>query len=94
MDSFSIVDSWEYPNADGIGCNVKNSMDASNFLSFLQTLRTDTKGSSLVLSAATSIKPWNGQDGQPLSDVSQFASVLDFICKCVKQLRSGTVLKR
>ncbi|OCB89110.1 glycoside hydrolase [Sanghuangporus baumii] len=70
---------WEYPNADGIGCNTRSSTDASNFLSFLQALRAEPSGSNLTLSAATSIKPFNGQDGSPLTDVSQFASALDFI---------------
>ncbi|KAI5121787.1 hypothetical protein M0805_009779 [Coniferiporia weirii] len=70
---------WEYPNGVGIGCNTQNSMDASNFLSFLQALRAEPAGANLTLSAATSIKPWNGQDGTPLTDVSQFSKVLDFI---------------
>ncbi|KAL5476829.1 hypothetical protein ACEPAI_3015 [Sanghuangporus weigelae] len=70
---------WEYPNADGIGCNTRSSTDASNFLSFLQALRAEPAGSNLTLSAATSIRPFNGQDGTPLTDVSQFASPLDFI---------------
>ena len=71
--------SWEYPNADGIGCNVKSESDASNFLTFLQALRAEPAGSNITLSAATSIKPFNGPDGTPLSDVSQFSQVLDFI---------------
>ena len=65
-------------------------MDASNFLSFLQILRADPKGADLVLSAATSIKPWNGQDGNPLSDVSQFASVLDHIGVYASFIRSSS----
>ncbi|THG97747.1 hypothetical protein EW145_g7554 [Phellinidium pouzarii] len=70
---------WEYPNGVGIGCNTMNAMDASNFLSFLQALRAEPAGANLTLSAATSIKPWNGQDGTPLTDVSQFSKVLSFI---------------
>ncbi|KAL5514322.1 hypothetical protein ACEPAG_2410 [Sanghuangporus baumii] len=70
---------WEYPNADGIGCNARSPTDASNFLSFLQALRAEPAGSNLTLSAATSIRPFNGQDGTPLTDVSQFAGALNFI---------------
>ncbi|EJD05434.1 glycoside hydrolase [Fomitiporia mediterranea MF3/22] len=70
---------WEYPDGEGIGCNAKSGMDASNFLAFLQALRAEPAGANLILSSATSIKPYNGQDGTPLSDVSQFSKVLDYI---------------
>ncbi|KAH8115964.1 glycoside hydrolase [Phellopilus nigrolimitatus] len=77
LDGFDF--DWEYPNADGIGCNTKSGTDTSNFLSFLQALRAEPAGANLTLSAATSIKPFNGQDGNPMTDVSQFSQVLDFI---------------
>jgi len=70
---------WEYPNFQGIGCNTINSNDTDNFLSFLQELRQDSTGSKLVLSAATSVLPWNGTNGLPSTDVSGFSSVLSWI---------------
>ena len=51
--------------------------DSANFLSFLQETRQVT--SNLTLSAATSITPWIDATGTPLTDVSAYASVLDWI---------------
>ncbi|KAJ3736222.1 glycoside hydrolase family 18 protein [Lentinula guzmanii] len=70
---------WEYPNKQGIGCNVINANDASNFLAFLQELRQDPVGAKLSLSAATGIATFSGPSGDPLTDVSGFAEVFDFI---------------
>ncbi|KAL6301260.1 chitinase [Sparassis latifolia] len=70
---------WEYPNADGIGCNAQSPDDATNFLSFLQALRADPVGSNLTLTASTSLTPWKGPNGTALTDVSGFADVLDWI---------------
>ncbi|KAF5374569.1 hypothetical protein D9757_010183 [Collybiopsis confluens] len=70
---------WEYPNRQGIGCNTINNNDVANFLSFLQELRQDPTGSKLVLSAATSLSPWNDTSGNPSKDLSGFNQVLDFI---------------
>lgn len=69
--------SWEYPNKQGIGCNVISPNDSANFLLFLQKLRS--MGQSLVLSAAVSLKPFIDTNGSPMSDVSEFAKVLDYI---------------
>jgi len=70
---------WEYPNNQGIGCNTINKHDTANFLSFIQELRKDPLGSTLILSAATAISPFIGPDGNPLSDVSAFSKVLDYV---------------
>ncbi|KAH8107690.1 chitinase [Cristinia sonorae] len=70
---------WEYPGNQGIGCNVISPDDTTNFLSFLQELRKDPVGKKLLLTAATSITPWKGADGNPVSDVSGFANVLDYV---------------
>jgi len=53
--------SWEFPNRQGIGCNQisPNSEDVPNFLTYLQQLRQDPRGSSLILSAAVPIQPYN-----------------------------------
>lgn len=69
--------SWEYPNKQGAGCNVINSADTANFLSFLQELRG--KAPNITLSAAASIVPFNGPDATPSNDVSEFAKVLDYV---------------
>ncbi|KAJ3893612.1 glycoside hydrolase family 18 protein [Lentinula edodes] len=70
---------WEYPGKQGIGCNTVSSSDSENFLSFLQELRQDPQGAQLILAAAVSITPWIGSSGEPMSDVSVFAEVLDHI---------------
>ncbi|KAI0646605.1 glycoside hydrolase [Trametes meyenii] len=70
---------WEYPNKQGMGCNVIADDDTQNFLSFLQALRADPAGKNLTLSAAAGITPFNGPDGTPSSDVSAFAAVLDYL---------------
>ncbi|KAI0701967.1 glycoside hydrolase [Cytidiella melzeri] len=68
---------WEYPNKQGAGCNVINAQDTPNFLSFLQELRSAEP--NLILSAATSILPFNDASGNPSTDVSAFAKVLDYV---------------
>ncbi|KAL7283986.1 hypothetical protein ACG7TL_001259 [Trametes sanguinea] len=70
---------WEYPNKQGIGCNLISADDSQNFLSFLQALRADPAGQNLTLSAAAGITPFAGPDGTPMSDVSDFAKVLDYV---------------
>ncbi|KAJ8522163.1 hypothetical protein ONZ45_g1244 [Pleurotus djamor] len=63
---------WEYPAGEGIGCNTVSSYDPSNFLKFLQELRKDPFGKSLILTAAVAISPFT-------EDVSGFSNVLDYI---------------
>ncbi|KAF9444016.1 glycoside hydrolase family 18 protein [Macrolepiota fuliginosa MF-IS2] len=70
---------WEYPNKQGIGCNIISPSDSANFLAFLQQLRQDSTGSKLYLSAAVSIAPFMGPDGTPMSDVSEFSKYLNHI---------------
>lgn len=43
----------------------------------MQEMRT--VASNLTLSAATSITPWVDENGTPLTDVSAYAAVLDWI---------------
>lgn len=74
-----IISSWEYPGTQGIGCNAINPDDTTNFLAFLEQLRADSVGKNLILTAATSIFPWVGPNGDRLSDVSGFAKQLDWI---------------
>jgi chitinase len=53
--------------------------DSANFLAFLQTLRNQDGAEDLIITAAVSIKPFIGSDGNPVKDVSEFAKVLDYI---------------
>ncbi|KAH9926799.1 glycoside hydrolase superfamily [Fomitopsis serialis] len=68
---------WEYPSQAGVGCNEQSPNDASNYLLFLQELRSRLP--SKTLSAAVGLKPFLGSSGSPMSDVSGFYSVLDYI---------------
>ncbi|KAK4700037.1 chitinase, partial [Phenoliferia sp. Uapishka_3] len=69
---------WEYPNHQGIGCNIISPMDSSNLLAFLHVLRT-TVGASKLITAAVSPKGYCGSDGNALDDLSPFAKYLDYI---------------
>ena len=71
--------SWEYPSKQGIGCNTISTNDSANFLTFLQTLRSQEGAQNLIISAAVSITPFAGPSGTPMTDVSAFAKVLDYI---------------
>jgi chitinase len=55
--------------------------DSANYLSFLQTLRS-MSGPNLTISAAVSVNPFVGPDGNSLTDVSAFGQVLDYIGSC------------
>lgn len=70
---------WEYPGKEGMGCNTKSTSDSANLLLFLEQLRKDPVGAKLRLTAAVGLAPYLGSDGNPMKDVSGFASVLDHI---------------
>jgi len=74
-----LFDSWEYPGKQSIGSNIVNSQDTKNFLLFLEQLRKDPQGSRLLLTAAVGSTPFVGPDGKPLTDVSRFSQVFDFV---------------
>jgi len=73
--------SWEAPGKQGIGCNIVSPNDATNYLLFLQTLRSMSKP-NLIISAAVPVNPFMGPDGKPLKDVTGFGKVLDNIGSC------------
>ncbi|KAF5963921.1 hypothetical protein FCOIX_13637, partial [Fusarium coicis] len=70
---------WEYPNRQGLGCNVINKDDTANLLEFFKEIRKDPKGKNYYITAAGSVFPWNGKDGTASKDVSGFADVLNYI---------------
>lgn len=70
---------WEYPNSQGIGCNAISLSDTANFLAFVQLLRADPAGKTLILSAATATVPFMDANGKPSTSVAGFSKALDFI---------------
>lgn len=68
---------WEYPGLPGAG-NPHTGSDSANYLKFLKLLKPQLP-SDVTLSAATSVYPFAGPDGKPLSDVSGFGEVFDHI---------------
>lgn len=69
---------WEYPGAPGASGNGVSPDDSDNFLVFLKELRAAIPKGSLI-TAATQVWPFYGNDGQPMSDVSEFAEIFDWI---------------
>ncbi|KAI0342497.1 glycoside hydrolase [Trametopsis cervina] len=70
---------WEYPNKQGMGCNIMSPEDTPNFLAFLKELRATPGGQNMTISAASSIVPFASQDGTPSTDVAEFANILDYV---------------
>ncbi|KAL1702144.1 glycoside hydrolase superfamily [Schizophyllum commune] len=68
---------WEYPNSEGAG-NPHNAADAANLLTLLKDIRKKI-GDDKTISAAVAHQPWIGDNGSPLSDVSAYASVMDWV---------------
>lgn len=69
---------WEYPGAMGAAGNAVSGDDTDNFLVFCRELRAAVPEGSLI-TAATQVWPFYGNNGQPLSDVSGFAEIFDWI---------------
>ncbi|GAA6041633.1 hypothetical protein JCM8097_007781 [Rhodosporidiobolus ruineniae] len=69
---------WEYPVVQGEGSNIISPQDSANFLLFLQTLRS-VAGENARLSMAANVAGLYGADGTPLTDMSGFAAVLDYV---------------
>ncbi|RPD56910.1 glycoside hydrolase [Lentinus tigrinus ALCF2SS1-7] len=69
---------WEYPNYNKTPTYLYAKYDdTSNFLSFLKTLKS--KASNLTLSAAAPGEPWLDMNQKPWTNMSEFASVLDYV---------------
>lgn len=69
---------WEYPGAPGAGGNSISTSDSANLLVFLKELRNALPEGKLI-TAATQVWPFYGPDGNPLSDVSEYAKLIDWI---------------
>ncbi|WWC72077.1 uncharacterized protein I206_106037 [Kwoniella pini CBS 10737] len=69
---------WEYPGTTGADGNAISSDDSANFLLFLQELRAALP-SGAIITTATQVWPFADSNGNPMSDVSEFAKVIDWI---------------
>ncbi len=69
---------WEYPGIQGASSNAVSGSDSANFLSFLTELRAALPTGALI-STATQVWPFADANGNPMSDVSGFAKVIDWI---------------
>jgi chitinase len=69
---------WEYPGVQGAGNNAVSGSDSANFLLFLQELRAALPNGALI-SLATQVWPFADSNGRPMTDVSGFAAVIDWI---------------
>lgn len=69
---------WEYPGTAGADGNAVSSDDSANFLIFLQDLRAALP-SEAIITSATQVWPFADSNGNPMTDVSEFAKVLDWI---------------
>jgi hypothetical protein len=73
------TNSWEFPGMQGAGSNQVSPDDSTNFLSFLQQLRKQMPKGTFRITADVQDNTFMGSNGKPMSDVSGFASVLDYI---------------
>jgi chitinase len=79
----------EYPGGGGADGNEQATTDTANFLLFLTSLRA-ALGSDKRISACTTETTFIGADGNPLTDVSTFAAVLDNILVMNYDVWGGT----
>ncbi|CAG8436430.1 2711_t:CDS:2 [Ambispora gerdemannii] len=69
---------WEFPGRKGLKCNIFNSQsDTSNFLLLLKELR-EALGQDKLITLAVRAETFDGPNG-PITDVSEFAKVVDWI---------------
>lgn len=80
---------WEYPGRMGNDGNKVDPTDTQNFLCFLQLLKATLPPSAIITAAAQTI-PFAGPQEQSMVDVSQFATVLDWILLMNYDVWSGS----
>lgn len=69
---------WEYPGKQGAEGNTFNSNDTTNFLSFLTILRAILPPTARI-SAAVQTSTFLDAQAQPMTDLTDFARVLDWV---------------
>ncbi|EGO02200.1 glycoside hydrolase family 18 protein [Serpula lacrymans var. lacrymans S7.3] len=69
---------WEYPGQQGEGSNAVSPADSQDMLQFLQLLRQALPPLALI-TAAVQTEVLAGPDGKPLTNVSDFAKVLNWV---------------
>lgn len=69
---------WEYPAKMGETGNEVSATDTANFLAFLRLLRK-TLPADAIITAATQSFPFANPEGLPMTNVTEFAEVLDWI---------------
>ncbi|KAI0052983.1 glycoside hydrolase family 18 protein [Auriscalpium vulgare] len=69
---------WEYPGQPGNTGNVVSPADTANYFSFLTLLRASLPPAAKITAAVQTV-PFADANGNPLTDASQFASVLDWV---------------
>ena len=69
---------WEYPGQKGADGNIIDSQDSANFLIFLRLLRAKF-GKDKIISLATPLNVWYGDKNAPMTDVREYAKVLDHV---------------
>ncbi|KAJ8580984.1 hypothetical protein M405DRAFT_752498, partial [Rhizopogon salebrosus TDB-379] len=73
--------SGEYPNHQGIGCNIVGSDDTANFLSSLQGLHKDSTGSNITAWASVYLKPIDDSNGNPQAEIlKKYSSARELLC--------------
>ncbi|KAF9580304.1 hypothetical protein BGW38_003106 [Lunasporangiospora selenospora] len=81
MDGLDI--DWEYPGKRGADCNTFTPKDTENYLLLLQEVRAqmdlEFPNNQKTISSAVSISPWVDENGNPLTDVSAFVPIFDWV---------------
>ncbi|KAI9294242.1 glycoside hydrolase [Neoconidiobolus thromboides FSU 785] len=84
---------WEYPGRKGDLCNIYSKEDSKNYLELLKELRCaldkEFPHNRKLLTAAVRVEPFDGPDGKPMNDVSEFAKHFDFINIMAYDLNGG-----
>ena len=69
---------WEYCGVEGYTGNGVTPEDCDNFLGFLRVLRNKLPNEA-VITAAARVVPFAGSNARPMTDVSEFSKVLDWV---------------
>ncbi|KAJ9073180.1 hypothetical protein DSO57_1019229 [Entomophthora muscae] len=81
MDGIDI--DWEYPGRGAAKCYVYDPDDSANYLLLLKELRAaldkEFPNDHKLITAAVRVKPFDGPDGNPMTDVSAYAPYFDYV---------------